>query len=71
MKKLLLKELIENDIRISKKFLSTLLKENEEILDGMVVDKETLEDIRKASEEELEWFYAIRINEMRLRNLEE
>ena len=71
MKKLLLKELIENDIRISKKFLSTLLKENEEILDGMVVDKDTLEDIRKASEEELEWFYAIRLNEMRLRNLEE
>ena len=71
MKKLLLKELIENDIRISKRFLNTSLKENEEILDGMVVDKYTLEDIRKASEEELEWFYAIRLNEMRLRNLEE
>ena len=71
MKKLLLKGLIENDIKISKKFLSTLLKENEEILDGMVVDKDTLEDIREASEEELEWFYAIRLNEMRLRNLEE
>lgn len=71
MKKLLLKELIENDIRISKKFLNTLLKENEEILDGMIVDKYTLEDIREASEEELEWFYAIRLNEMRLRNLEE
>lgn len=71
MKKLLLKELIENDIRISKRFLNTSLKENEEILDGMVVDKYTLEDIREASEEELEWFYAIRLNEMRLRNLEE
>jgi hypothetical protein len=71
MKKLLLKELIENDIRISKKFLNKSLRENEEILDGMVVDKDTLEDIRKASEEELEWFYAIRLNEMRLRNLEE
>ena len=71
MKKLLLKELIENDIRISKRFLNTSLKENEEILDGMIVDKYTLEDIREASEEELEWFYAIRLNEMRLRNLEE
>ena len=39
------------------------------ILDGEVLEAETFNFVRKASPQELEMFYTIRINEMRIRNL--
>lgn len=71
MSKGILKQLLENDIKVAKEVLENNLKENEMILDGMVIDVDTFEDIREATENELRCFYAIRINEMRLRMLEE
>ena len=71
MREDILRQLLENDIKVSEEVLATNLKPNEMILDGYVVDSETLENIREATENELNCFYAIRINEMRLRMLEE
>ncbi len=70
MNKDVLKQLLENDIKVSKEVLENNLKENEMILDGMVIDADTFEDIREATQNELNCFYTIRINEMRLRLLE-
>ena len=71
MKKEILKQLLENDIKVSEEVLAANLKPNEMILDGYVIDLETFENVREATENELKCFYTIRINEMRLRMLDE
>lgn len=40
------------------------------ILDGDILEVETFNFVRKASPQELEMFYTIRINEMRIKKLE-
>lgn len=66
-----LKQLLENEINVCEQLLIERMEQNQIILDGFVVDNNTFEDIRKATDEELSWFYIIRINKMRLRLLEE
>lgn len=41
------------------------------ILDGEVLDKYTFEYVRDATDAELELFYNIRLNELKIKNLEE
>ena len=60
-------EMLKKEIEICKDVLNASLKPSEMILDGNVVDKETLDFIREATEFELDCFYTIRINEMKIR----
>ena len=66
-----MKEKLIKEIEFCKKILESKLVCTEMILDGHVVNKKTFETIRKADELELECFYTIRINEMKLRLLDE
>lgn len=66
-----MKEKLIKEIEFCKKILESKLVCTEMILDGCVVNKKTFETIRKADELELECFYTIRINEMKLRLLDE
>ena len=63
-------ELLNKEIEFCKNILSAKLKPTEMILDREVVDKDTLEFIREATEFELDCFYTIRINEMKIRRME-
>lgn len=71
MRKDILKQLLENDIEKCEEYLAARLGPDQMILDGFVVDENTFEDIRELTEDERKCFYTIRINEMRLRMLEE
>jgi hypothetical protein len=66
-----MKEKLIKEIEFCKKILDSKLVCTEMILDGYVVNRKTFETIRKADELELECFYTIRINEMKLRLLDE
>lgn len=66
-----MKEKLIKEIEFCKKILESKLVCTEMILDGYVVNKKTFETIREADELELECFYTIRINEMKLRLLDE
>lgn len=66
-----LKQLLEKEINDCEQLLTERIKDDQLILDGFVVDSNTFEDIREATEEELKCFYLIRINKMKLRMLEE
>lgn len=66
-----MKEKLIKEIEFCKKILESKLVCTEMILDGYVVNRKTFETIRKADELELECFYTIRINEMKLRLLDE
>jgi hypothetical protein len=71
MRKDILKQLLENDIEKCEEYLAARLGPDQMILDGFVVDGNTFEDIRELTEDERKCFYTIRINEMRLRMIEE
>lgn len=71
MSNIILKQLLKDEISVCEQLLIERMEQNQMILDGFVVDDITFEDIRKATDEELSWFYTIRINKMRLRLLEE
>lgn len=66
-----LKQLLKDEISVCEQLLIERMEQNQMILDGFVVDDTTFEDIRKATDEELSWFYTIRINKLKLRLLEE
>lgn len=66
-----MKEKLIKEIEFCKKILESKLVCTEMILDGYVVNRKTFETIREADELELECFYTIRINEMKLRLLDE
>jgi hypothetical protein len=66
-----MKEKLIKEIEFCKKILDSKLVCTEMILDGYVVNRKTFETIREADELELECFYTIRINEMKLRLLDE
>lgn len=65
-----MKEKLIKEIEFCKKILDSKLVCTEMILDGYVVNRKTFETIREADELELECFYTIRINEMKLRLLD-
>ena len=71
MNNIALKQLLENEINVCEQLLSERMEQNQIILDGFVVDDNTFEDIRKATDEEISWFYTIRINKLKIRLLEE
>jgi len=66
-----LKQLLQNEIKVCEEYLAARLGPDQMILDGFVVDENTFEDIREITEDERKCFYTIRINEMRLRMIEE
>ena len=66
-----LKQLLQSEIKVCEEYLVARLGPDQMILDGFVVDENTFEDIRELTEDERKCFYTIRINEMRLRMLEE
>lgn len=66
-----MREKLIKEIEFCKKILDSKLVCTEMILDGYVVNRKTFETIREADELELECFYTIRINEMKLRLLDE
>lgn len=66
-----MKDRLIKEIEFCEKILESKLVCTEMILDDEIVDTRTFETIRKADELELECFYTIRINEMKLRLLDE
>ena len=61
--------LLENMILDYKGELESLLEEGQFILDEEVVDEETFETIRPATEHELDLFYGIRLIELKIKEL--
>lgn len=61
--------LLENMILDYKGELESLLEEGQFILDEEVVDKETFETIRPATEREIDLFYGIRLLELKIKEL--
>ena len=61
--------LLQNEIEECKRMLNIHLKNNEMILDREVIDDETFETIRPATEFELEMFYKIRLNELKIKEI--
>lgn len=60
---------LELNICLYKTELSMLLEDGQFILDGEIVDEETFETVRPATEHELELFYGIRLAELKIKEI--
>lgn len=61
--------LLENMILDYKGELESLLEEGQFILDNEVVDEETFETLRPATEREIDLFYGIRLLELKIKEI--
>jgi hypothetical protein len=60
---------LEFNIGLYKTELEMLLEEGQFILDDEVVDEETFETVRPATEYELELFYGIRLSQLKIKEI--
>ena len=62
---------LEDNISMRKAWiLESLDNEDYMILDREVVDVNTFETVRKATEDEITWFYEIRLTQLKIKELE-
>lgn len=62
---------LEDNISMRKAWiLESLDNEDYMILDREVVDVNTFETVRKATEDEITWFYEIRLSQLKIKELE-
>jgi hypothetical protein len=62
---------LEDNISVRKAWiLESLDNEDYMILDREVVDISTFETVRKATEDEMTWFYEIRLSQLKIKELE-
>jgi hypothetical protein len=62
---------LEDNISMRKALiLESLDNEDYMILDREVVDISTFETVRKATEDEITWFYEIRLSQLKIKELE-
>lgn len=62
---------LEDNISMRKAWiLESLDNEDYMILDREVIDISTFETVRKATEDEMTWFYEIRLSQLKIKELE-
>lgn len=62
---------LEDNISMRKAWiLESLDNEDYMILDREVIDVNTFETVRKATEDEITWFYEIRLSQLKIKELE-